>query len=80
MTADRPPWMGTVTAPFIPSLLEVQHHGAGDREVDLLVAALAVTPDNPQRGDIKVCELLSCRCFLYVFVATSIFSEAFYFG
>jgi hypothetical protein len=24
MTADRPPWMGTVSAPFIPSLLEVQ--------------------------------------------------------
>jgi hypothetical protein len=44
------------------------------------VAAVTATPDNPQRGDIKVCELLSCRCFSYVFVATSIFSEAFYFG
>jgi hypothetical protein len=24
MTADRPPWTGTVTAPSLPSLLEVQ--------------------------------------------------------
>jgi hypothetical protein len=37
--------------------------GAGDREIDLLVAVIMATPDAPQRGDIKNCKLfifLSC--------------------
>jgi hypothetical protein len=30
--------------------------GAGDREVDLLVAAVAAAPNAPQRGDRTICE------------------------
>jgi hypothetical protein len=41
--------------------------GAGDREVDLLVAAVAAAPDAPQRGNGKICELLSSRCFSCAF-------------
>jgi hypothetical protein len=52
--------------------------GAGDREVDLLVAAIAAAPDAPPRGDRKNCELLSSRCILFTFVVISIFSEAFF--
>jgi hypothetical protein len=41
--------------------------GAGNREVDLLVAAVLVDPHAPQRGDKKNCELLSSRCFSCAF-------------
>jgi hypothetical protein len=40
--------------------------GAGDREVDLLVAAGAAVPDAPPRGDREICESLSSRCILLV--------------
>jgi hypothetical protein len=33
--------------------------GTGDWEVDLLMATVAATPDAPQRGDRKNCELFS---------------------
>jgi hypothetical protein len=50
--------------------------GAGDREIDLLVAAVAATPDAPKHGDRKNCKLFvfssGCICFL---VAALIFSE-----
>jgi hypothetical protein len=55
-------------------------HGAGDREVDLLVAAVAAALDAPQREDRKNCELLSSQCILFAFVMTSIFSEFFFSG
>jgi hypothetical protein len=54
--------------------------GAGDWEVDLLVATVAATRDAPQRGDRKNCELFSSRCILFAFVVMSIFSEAFFSG
>jgi hypothetical protein len=66
MTADRPPWVGTVTTPELPSLLEVQPRGAGDAEVILFVAAVAAAPDAPQRGDGKIC---SCSSSRYVSLA-----------
>jgi hypothetical protein len=50
--------VGTVTAPELPSPLEVQRaRGAGDREVDLLVAAIVDAFDAPQRGDRETCKL-----------------------
>jgi hypothetical protein len=49
--------------------------GAGDREVDLLVAAVAAAPDAPQRRDRKNCELKFPRCALLAFVVMSVFSE-----
>jgi hypothetical protein len=42
--------------------------GAGDREVDLLVAAVAATPDAPKREDRKNCELMFPRYVLLAFV------------
>jgi hypothetical protein len=47
MMADRAPWTGTVTAPSLPSHLEVQRAWHRRSEVDLLVAAGAVAPDAP---------------------------------
>jgi hypothetical protein len=44
------------------------------------VATVAAAPDAPQRGDKKICELLSSRCFSCVFVVMLIFSEALYSG
>jgi hypothetical protein len=50
--------------------------GAGDREIVLLVAVVAATPDAPQRGDREICKLFvfssCCICF---WVAALIFSE-----
>jgi hypothetical protein len=38
--------------------------GAGDREVDVLVAAVSAAPDAPPRGDKKIvsCYLLDASC------------------
>jgi hypothetical protein len=41
--------------------------GAGDQEVDLLVAAVAAAPDDPQRGDRKSCELFVFSMHLICF-------------
>jgi hypothetical protein len=39
--------------------------GAGDREVVLLVAAVATAPNAPQRGDRKICKLfVFSACFI----------------
>jgi hypothetical protein len=62
MTADKAPWVGTVTAPELPSPLEVYESDResellGDRESELLVAIVADAPDAPQRGDRKISKL-----------------------
>jgi hypothetical protein len=44
------------------------------------VVAVAAAPDAPTRGDRKICELFSSRCFSCVFAVMSIFTEAFYSG
>jgi hypothetical protein len=46
MMADRPPWAGTVTAPVVPVATRgLASCGVGDREVNLLVAAITAAPD-----------------------------------
>jgi hypothetical protein len=77
MTADRAPLGGDrdrVVAPIVAR--GPASSGAGDREIVLLVAVVAATPDAPQRGDREICKLFvfssCCICF---WVAALIFSE-----
>jgi hypothetical protein len=57
MTADRAPWVGTVTAPKLPShTRSLAPRGAGDRECDLLVAASWMLPMLPNAGT-EICRL-----------------------
>jgi hypothetical protein len=76
MTADRPPLDGDRDRAAAPVAARgPAPRGAGDREVDLLVAAVAAAPDAPQRRDRKNCELKFPRCALLAFVVMSVFSE-----
>jgi hypothetical protein len=44
------------------------------------VATIVAAPDAPQRGDKKICELLSSQCISCVFAVMLIFSKALYSG
>jgi hypothetical protein len=80
MTADRAPWMGTVTALTLPSPLEVQRRVAqAIRRSTYMWPPSRLLPMLPNEGT-KICELLSSRRFSCVFVLTFIFLEAFYSG
>jgi hypothetical protein len=75
MTVDRAPWTGTVTAPLLLSLLEVQRHVAqaiGRSTYSWPPSRLL--PMLPNAGT-ENCQLMSSRCILFTFVMTSIFSE-----
>jgi hypothetical protein len=65
-----------VTAPSLPSSLEVQRHVAqaiGRSTYSWPLSRLL--PDAPQRGDQKIVSCSSSRCILFAFAVTSIFSE-----
>jgi hypothetical protein len=75
MTADRPPWEGTVTALSLPSSLEVQCRVAqaiGRSTYSWSPSRLL--PMLPNAGTEKVMSSLSSRCILFAFVVTLILS------
>jgi hypothetical protein len=76
MTANQPPWEGTVTAPLLPSTLEVQCRMAqaiGRSPYSWLLSRLLSML--PNAGTKKGVSCWSSRFILFAFVATSIFSE-----
>jgi hypothetical protein len=76
MTANQAPWEGTVTAPLLPSTLEVQCRMAqaiGRSPYSWLLSRLLLML--PNAGTKKGVICWSSRCILFAFVATSIFLE-----
>jgi hypothetical protein len=66
MTTDRAPLGGDCDRVVAPVAARGSApRGAGDQEVDLLVAAGAATPDAPQHVDRKICKLfVFSTCFI----------------
>jgi hypothetical protein len=76
MTANRPPLGGDHDRAITPVAARGSaSRGAGDREIDLLVAVVAAAPDAPQCEDRESCESSPYRCILFVLVVTLTFSE-----
>jgi hypothetical protein len=76
MTADRAPWDGTVTAPSLPSPLEVQRRVAqviGRWTYSWPLSRLL--PVLPNVRTEKVVSHFSSQCILFAFVVMLIFSE-----
>jgi hypothetical protein len=67
MTPDRPPWMGTVTAPSLPSPLEVQHRvvqAIGRSTYSWSPSRLLPMLPNTVTEKIVSCYLLDVSCLL----------------
>jgi hypothetical protein len=74
MTADRPPWEGTVTVPSLPSSLEVQCHVA--QAIGRSTYSWPPSRLLPMLADAGIEKVVSCwssRCILFAFFVTSIF-------